>query len=89
MALFEKEPSIPIQEILETVNMSFCCSLPANLLWNYTMAGFSKAKGQFESTMIIQTMSIHYTLAVPKKTLKLFEIGDPYALATAAVSNYW
>jgi hypothetical protein len=42
--------------------------------------------------MIIQTMSVHYTLAVPKKNLKNFKIGDPevaYALATAAVSNCW
>jgi hypothetical protein len=36
-------------------------------------------------------MSIHYTLAVPKKKLKNFKDEDPevaYALATAAVSDY-
>lgn len=41
--------------------------------------------------MIIQTMSIHYSLAVPKKDLKNFKIKDPevaYAMATAAVSNH-
>ncbi len=40
--------------------------------------------------MIIQTMSIHYMLAVPKKMLKNFKNKDPevaYALATAAVSD--
>ncbi len=36
-------------------------------------------------------MSIHYTLAVPKKKLRNFKDEDPevaYALATAAVSDY-
>ena len=40
--------------------------------------------------MIIQTMSIHYMLAVPKKKLKNFKDKDlevVYALATAAVSD--
>jgi hypothetical protein len=42
--------------------------------------------------MIIQTMSIHYTLAVPKKRLKNFKTNDPevaYALATAAVGDQY